>query len=54
MLQVAKALRRAHEAGVVHRDLKPANVFLSRVDDEEIVKLLDFGMPSRAGATTAR
>ena len=44
IVQVAKALRRAHEAGVVHRDLKPANVFLSRVDDDEIAKLLDFGI----------
>ncbi len=44
VLQVAKALRRAHEAGVFHRDLKPANVFLSRFDDEDIVKLLDFGI----------
>jgi serine/threonine-protein kinase len=45
ILQVAKALRRAHEAGVVHRDLKPANVFLCRVDDDDLlVKLLDFGI----------
>lgn len=35
---------RAHELGVVHRDLKPANVFLVRNDDEEIAKVLDFGI----------
>jgi serine/threonine-protein kinase len=42
--QSARALRRAHDAGIVHRDLKPNNVFLARVDDEEVVKLLDFGV----------
>lgn len=42
--QSAKALRKAHDAGIVHRDLKPNNVFLARVDDEEVVKLLDFGV----------
>jgi eukaryotic-like serine/threonine-protein kinase len=47
LTQTAKGLRRAHEAGVVHRDLKPANIFLARTDtndDEDIVKLLDFGV----------
>ncbi|WP_437766299.1 protein kinase [Sorangium sp. So ce281] len=44
-VQTGKALRRAHESGLVHRDLKPGNLFLSRVDeDEEIVKILDFGI----------
>ncbi|XXX72782.1 protein kinase [Sorangium sp. So ce134] len=44
-LQTGKALRRAHESGLVHRDLKPGNLFLARVDDEEeIVKVLDFGI----------
>ncbi len=42
--QVCKALRRAHEMGIVHRDLKPANVFLARHDEDEVVKVLDFGI----------
>jgi serine/threonine protein kinase len=42
--QASKALRRAHESGVIHRDLKPGNIFLARFDDDEVVKLLDFGV----------
>src|SRR4051812_4128434 len=42
--QVARAVGRAHDAGVVHRDLKPGNIFLVRNEEEEIVKLLDFGI----------
>jgi serine/threonine-protein kinase len=42
--EVCKALRRAHEMGIIHRDLKPANVFLSRNGDDEVVKVLDFGI----------
>jgi eukaryotic-like serine/threonine-protein kinase len=41
---VARALGRAHDAGIVHRDLKPDNIFLVRNDDEEIAKVLDFGI----------
>ncbi len=46
---VCKALRRAHEMQIVHRDLKPANVFLVRQDDDEIVKVLDFGIAKILG-----
>ncbi|MEZ4295615.1 MAG: protein kinase [Polyangiaceae bacterium] len=49
--EVCKALRRAHELGIIHRDLKPANVFLSRMGDEEVVKVLDFGIAKILSAT---
>lgn len=41
---VARAVSKAHDMGIVHRDLKPDNVFLVRNDDEEIAKVLDFGI----------
>jgi len=41
---VGRAMARAHEASIVHRDLKPENVFLIRNEDEEIAKVLDFGV----------
>ncbi|MBW2454898.1 MAG: SUMF1/EgtB/PvdO family nonheme iron enzyme, partial [Deltaproteobacteria bacterium] len=50
--QVARALAKAHQLGIVHRDIKPQNIFL--VDDEragevteQLVKVLDFGIARR-------
>jgi len=47
--QAARALSKAHAAGVVHRDLKPDNIFLARTDEPVeglpfVVKLVDFGI----------
>jgi serine/threonine-protein kinase len=45
---VARAVQKAHDAGIVHRDLKPDNVFLVKNDDEEMAKVLDFGIAKMA------
>jgi serine/threonine-protein kinase len=46
--QVAKALGKAHQVGVIHRDIKPDNIFLCDGDGGELfVKLLDFGIAKR-------
>jgi protein kinase-like protein len=44
MTQVARAMARAHEAGIVHRDLKPDNIYIVHNDEEELAKVLDFGV----------
>jgi serine/threonine-protein kinase len=47
--QVARALTKAHAAGLIHRDLKPENIFLVPEDDHEIAKVLDFGIAKTHG-----
>lgn len=44
VVQMARALAAAHAADIVHRDLKPDNVMIVPRGDDELVKVLDFGI----------
>lgn len=46
-LGILDALEYIHRRGIVHRDLKPDNIM---VDDEDRVKLIDFGIAAKVGA----
>ena len=47
-IEICRALKHAHDCGVIHRDLKPANLLVGR---DNHVKLTDFGIAKLFGHT---
>src|ERR1700738_1255733 len=47
-VQIASALGRAHDRGIVHRDLKTANIVVA---SDGLVKVLDFGLAKQVGGS---
>lgn len=47
-VEVCRALKHAHDSGVIHRDLKPANLLIDRQNQ---IKLTDFGIAKLYGGT---
>ena len=46
LYQIACGISDIHESGKIHRDIKPSNI---KLDAENVVKILDFGLASDAG-----
>lgn len=42
--RVCQGVQHAHQRGIIHRDLKPANILVSRIDDRDLPKIIDFGI----------
>ncbi len=42
--QICEGLQHAHEHELVHRDLKPENIIVERTGDDEVPRIVDFGL----------
>ncbi|CAN5697226.1 hypothetical protein BH11MYX3_BH11MYX3_07170 [soil metagenome] len=50
--QACSALAAAHAKGVVHRDIKPENLFLLKRNQQDFIKVVDFGISKSLRASS--
>ena len=53
MIPVLGALYYAHGRNVIHRDIKPANIIIAREQDQEVPKVMDFGIAKALEGSSA-
>jgi serine/threonine-protein kinase len=52
--QACEGLQFAHKKGIVHRDIKPGNLFVMNDEEEEHLKVIDFGIAKMTGNLPAK
>ena len=47
--QACAGVQHAHQKAIIHRDLKPSNILVTLVDEQPVVKVIDFGVAKALG-----
>ena len=51
MKQIAEGIKYLHQYGIIHRDLKPENISITRQNNFDEIKIMDFGLSKILAST---